>query len=300
MENGTGLDNFMGLLSQVWNLKLYTAGDTPVMLNQLIIAGLIILIGVMLARRLAALIGRRLNSLGHMTPNNVHVLQRLVTYIAYVVVILIALPFAGIPITIFAVLGGAVAIGIGFGAQNLLNNLISGLILLIEKPIRIGDIVELENEQGRVEDVGNRCVRIRRFDGIHVLVPNSYFLEQRVVNWTLISNDIRGIVTVGVAYGSPTRKVRELMLNAADEQGDIHRQPAPEVFFEDFGDNSLVFSLYFWTDVSEPVTLRRLRSELRFRIDELFAEADITIAFPQRDVHLDTRSPLDVRLHRDE
>lgn len=299
MENVGGTNRFMGILSQVWNLELYTAGDTPVMLNQLIIAGLIILVGVMLSRRLAALIGRRLNALGHMNANSVHVLKKLVTYISYVVVILIALPFAGIPITIFAVLGGAVAIGVGFGAQNLLNNLISGLILLIEKPVRIGDIVELENEQGRVEDVGNRCVRIRRFDGIHVLVPNSYFLEQRVVNWTLISNDIRGIVTVGVAYGSPTGKVRELMLQAADEQKGIHRQPAPEVFFEDFGDNSLVFSLFFWTDVNEPVTLRRLQSALRFRIDELLAEADITIAFPQRDVHLDTLSPLEVRLHQD-
>jgi small-conductance mechanosensitive channel len=300
MEKTSGLEDFMGLLSQIWNLQLYTAGDTPVMLSQLIIAGLIILIGILLARRLAAVIGRRLNQLDHMTPNSVHVLQKLITYVSYVVVILVALPFAGIPITIFAVLGGAFAIGIGFGAQNLLNNLISGLILLIEKPIRIGDIVELENEQGRVEDVGNRCVRIRRFDGIHVLVPNSYFLEQRVVNWTLISNDIRGIVTVGVAYGSPTGQVRDLMLKAAGEQTKIHHQPAPEVFFEDFGDNSLNFSLYFWTDVSEPVTLRRLRSDLRYRIDELFAEAEITIAFPQRDVHLDTLSPLQVRLQRDD
>ena len=146
------------------------------------------------------------------SQNTVFAFRKLFSVLAYVLIVLIALPVAGIPITIFAVLGGALAIGVGFGAQNLLNNLISGMILIAERPIRIGDIVELEKERGRVEEIGNRCVRIRRYDGVHVLVPNSYFLEQRVVNWTLVSADIRSVVTVGVAYGSPVEKVRELLL----------------------------------------------------------------------------------------
>lgn len=290
------LNKAITAFSQLWNLELYTTGETPVYFSQLAVAGLIILVGIFLTRRFTLALRRRLVALERLNENSAYALQKVISYIAYVVVVLVALPFAGIPITIFAVLGGAVAIGVGFGAQNLLNNLISGFILLLEKPIRIGDIVELENEQGRVEEVGNRCVRIQRFDGIHVLVPNSYFLEQRVVNWTLISSDIRGVVTVGVAYGSPAQTVRELMLRAALEEDKVHRDPEPEVFFEDFGDNALIFSVYFWTDVTVPVTLRRLRSDIRFRLDALFAEAGIVIAFPQRDVHLNTLSPLEVRL----
>ena len=284
-------------LASLWTAPLYRTGDTVVQFNQLVIAILIILFGVILVRMLSGSLMQRIGRAGALSAQQAHVMRKLVAYLGYVIVILIALPFAGIPITIFAVLGGALAIGVGFGAQNLLNNLISGLILLMERPIRIGDVVELDNEKGRVEDIGNRCVRIRRFDGVHVLVPNSYFLEQRVVNWTLKSSDVRGTVSIGVAYGSAVEKVRELILQAANEQERIdHSQWPPEVLFEDFGDNSLLFTLYFWTHVNAPMDLRRLQSALRFRIDGLFAEAGIVIAFPQRDIHLDTSSPLDIRV----
>jgi len=211
-------------------------------------------------------------------------------------IVLIALPIAGIPITIFAVLGGALAIGVGFGAQNLLNNLISGIILIAERPIRIGDIVELEKERGRVEEIGNRCVRIRRYDGVHVLVPNSYFLEQRVVNWTLVSADIRSVVSVGVAYGSPVEKVRDLMQQSAEEHEKVSKDYPVEVFFEEFGDNALTFNLYFWTSVNQPMDIRRVQSDVRFKINALFAEHNIVIAFPQRDIHLDTSKPLEIHL----
>src|SRR5690606_35147486 len=116
-------------------------------------------------------------------------------------------------------------------------------------------------------------------------------------NWALVSNDVRGTVSVGVAYGSATRKVEALMLQAANEQPTIdHSRWEPEVLFEDYSDNSLVFTLLFWTHVNAPMDLRRLQSAIRFRIDELFAEAGIVIAFPQRDVHLDTSRPLQLRI----
>ncbi len=208
------------------------------------------------------------------------------------------MPIAGIPITIFTVLGGAVAIGIGFGAQNLFNNLISGLILMVERPIRIGDIVELAGAEGRVADIGNRCVRIRRSDGIDVLVPNSHFLEQDVVNWTLNDSDIRGSLSIGVAYGSDIKKVKELMLKAAKEHPKIIQNLEILVLFDDFGDNSLLFNLLFWTKVTRPMDLRRIQSEIRFTLDATFKEAGISISFPQRDVHLDTLTPLEIRLQR--
>lgn len=283
-------------LRELWDQPLYQAGDSPVLFNQLVVALLVTAVGIWLVRRGLQSLGRFLRTRSKVTPQGAYTVQKLAAFVAYPVVILLALPVAGIPVTIFAVLGGAVAIGLGFGAQNLLNNLISGVIIIIEQPIRVGDIVELESERGRVEDIGGRCVRIRRYDGVHVLVPNSYFLEQRVVNWTLISSDVRGTVSVGVAYGSSVALVRELMLQAAREYGKLREYPPPEVLFADFGDNALVFTLYFWTDISAPMDLRRTQSELRVRIAELFSASGVVVAFPQRDVHLTTGGALSVQL----
>ncbi|MCA1767748.1 MAG: mechanosensitive ion channel [Idiomarina sp.] len=283
-------------LNKVWNTELWKAGEAQIYLSQVIIAIALIVVGVIAIRWIGASLVKRALKSNHASQNTIYAFRKLFSFLAYVLIVLIALPVAGIPITIFAVLGGALAIGVGFGAQNLLNNLISGMILIAERPIRIGDIVELENERGRIEEIGNRCVRIKRFDGVHVLVPNSYFLEQRVVNWTLVSTEIRSTVTVGVAYGSPIEKVRELMLQAAQEHDKIVQELQIEVFFDDFGDNSLNFNLLFWTEVERPMDIRRVQSDIRFKLDKLFAENDITIAFPQRDVHLDTLKPLEIKM----
>ncbi|EKE67754.1 mechanosensitive ion channel family protein [Gallaecimonas xiamenensis] len=272
-------------LASLWQLPLYQSGNATITLGQICIALAISVLGFMVVHWLTSRLHRRLGK--RMGVNGAHVLHKLVSYLLYVVIILVALPFAGIPVTIFAVLGGAVAIGIGFGAQNLINNLISGFILLIEQPIRIGDTVELEDEKGMVEDIGNRCVRIRRTDGVHVLVPNSYFLEQRVVNWTLTEAHVRGIVTLGVAYGSDLGKVKAIMLAIAAQTEQLQKEPPPEVLFDDFGDNALIISLFYWVPARVPMELKRVASGLRFRLDEAFKAADIVIAFPQRDLHLD-------------
>lgn len=288
--------DFFAKLSALWQTELYKAGDTPIYLSQVVIALFLIIMGFGIVRWLGAHLVKRALKSSSASENTVYAFRRLISFFAYVMIVLIALPMAGIPITIFAVLGGALAIGVGFGAQNLLNNLISGIILIAERPIRIGDIVELEKERGRVEEIGNRCVRIRRYDGVHVLVPNSYFLEQRVVNWTLVSADIRSVVAVGVAYGSPVERVRELLNEAAEQHEQVSKDYPIEVIFEDFGDNALIFNLYFWTSVHQPMEIRRIQSDVRFKINALFAEDGIVIAFPQRDIHFDTSKPLQIHL----
>ncbi len=286
-------------VTMLWNAELFKAGDTAVTINQLVIALLVVLIGAVVSRRLTRLIQHRLMRSRRVDQHAAALVQKLLFYLMLAVIVLVALPIAGIPITIFTVLGGALAIGIGFGAQNLINNLISGLIIMTERPIRLGDLVEVADYQGRVEEIGNRCTRIRRPDGVDVLVPNSHFLEQPVINWTLFDNTVRGSVVVGVAYGSPTREVEELMRQAVAEQDKAMTDPEPIVLFEDFGDNALTFNVLFWTAVTRPMDLRRLQSDVRYRIDQLLREAKITIAFPQRDVHLDTLSPLRVQLTGD-
>jgi small-conductance mechanosensitive channel len=129
-----------------------------------------------------------------------------------------------------------------------------------------------------------------------MLVPNSQMLERTVINWTLVDKQIRTTVRVGVAYGSPVREVERLIYEAAREHDSIKKSPAPVVIFEDFGDSALIFDLFFWCDVSGERQLREVRSDIRFRLCELFVEHGITIAFPQTDVHLDTQRPLQIEL----
>jgi small-conductance mechanosensitive channel len=199
-----------------------------------------------------------------------------------------------IPVTALAFISGAVAIGIGFGAQNIINNLISGWILMSERPVRIGDFVEIDAHRGVVEEIGNRSTRIKRVDGVHLLVPNSQMLERVVVNWTLVDRDFRTSVRVGVVYGSPVEQVKELLLKATVAQVDTLKDPPPLVVFEDFGDNALVFDVFFWCHGGGERELRTIRSDIRFRIERYLGEAGIVIAFPQRDVHLYSKTPIEV------
>ena len=166
-----------------------------------------------------------------------------------------------------------------------------------ERPVRIGDFVEVEGSKGVVEDIGNRCTRIRRVDGVHLLVPNSTMLERTVINWTLIDKNIRTSIRVGVAYGSPTHDVEDCLLQAMDENPLIKKSPEPHVIFDDFGDNALIFDAYFWVEAQGDRDLRIIRSDVRHRITELLKTAGITVAFPQRDIHLNSLSPLEIKLH---
>ena len=220
----------------------------------------------------------------------------MVFFTILVLVVITALGLLGIPLTAFAFATGALAIGIGFGAQNIINNFISGWILMAERPIRIDDFIEIDAWQGIVERVGNRSTRIRRSDGVHLLVPNSQLLERTVVNWTLVDQSIRTTVRVGVEYGSPVRLVSELIMKAVAGQAQVKTTPEPTVVFEDFGDNALIFDAYFWCDVTGEKLLREIRSDVRFRICDLFDENNVIVAFPQRDVHLDTKDALEIRV----
>jgi small-conductance mechanosensitive channel len=280
----------------IWNAELFSAGGNPIKLNQLVLAMLIILLGVWVSKRIARLVRFRLARIQRIDSHAAAVVQAVVFNVLVVIIVLAAMPIAGIPTTIFTVLGGAMAIGIGFGAQTLFNNLISGLIIMVEQPIRLGDIVQTGEHEGTIDAINNRCTHIRRSDGIDILVPNSHFLEHPVINWTLSNKTVRGSVVVGVAYGSETDRVSRIMRQTVDEHTLIHDRPEPIVLFQDFGDNALVFEVYFWSNIRRPMDLRKIQSDVRFRIDELCLAAGITIAYPQRDVHLDTLRPLDVRV----
>ena len=285
----------------LWDTLLFTApGGQAITIGQLVLVVALLLFGYLGSRFVGYLLGKRLANT-KLRPDVVYVFKRIAFFTIFILVILTALGLLGIPLTTFHFATGALAIGIGFGAQNIINNFISGWILMVERPIRIDDFIEMDDATGVVEQVGNRSTRIRRSDGVHMLVPNSQLLERTVVNWTLVDREIRTTVRVGVAYGSPVQKVAELILKAVAEQPESKTHPAPSVVFEDFGDNALIFDAYFWCDVGGEKALREIRSAIRFRISLLFDDNGIVVAFPQRDVHLDATKPLEIRmLHGDD
>lgn len=278
----------MGFLQikEVLAYTIVTISGKEITLGAVLLIPSILLIGLVITKWLIRLITKRLIA-KNTDPNIIHLLQRVFYIFAVAILLITTLDLINVPITAFAFLSGAIAIGFGFGAQNIINNFISGWILMWERPIRIGDFLEVEEAKGIVEEINTRSTRIRRVDGVHLLIPNSKLLENTVVNWTLIDSLVRTSVTVGVAYGSPVKKVAELILQATTEQKLVVIDPKPVVTFEDFGDSALMFEVMFWLDSSVEGGLRVMRSNIRFRLEELFEENGIVVSYPQRDLHVD-------------
>jgi small-conductance mechanosensitive channel len=286
----------MNEFEKFWNYPLFSlSSGAPITVSQVVITLLVIVLGWLLGRYLQRAIGRYM-TLAKVNPTVAETVKRIVFYVILVLLFITALGMLNIPITALAFVSGAVAIGVGFGAQTIINNLISGWILMSERPVRIGDFIEIDDNRGIVENIGNRSTRIRRIDGVHLLVPNSQMLERVVINWTLVDKNFRTTVRVGVIYGSPVRLVEKLLMQCAQEHPLVLQEPPPIVVFEDYGDNALIFDLFFWCQASGEREMRQIRSDIRFRIDELFGENDLVIAFPQRDVHLYAKTPIDVTL----
>jgi small-conductance mechanosensitive channel len=280
----------------LWQYPLFNLADGGALrVRQLVLVVAVLLVGYPVSKVLEKLIQRRLQKVD-IRADAAYAMQRIIFYALLVAVAMTALSLLNVPLTAFAFISGAVAIGVGFGAQNIINNFISGWILLTERPVRIGDFVEIDQHMGVVERIGNRSTRIRRTDGVHLLIPNAQMLERVVVNWTLIDDLIRTKVTVGVAYGSPVKLVADLFMQAVERQPEVRAEPRPAVILEDYGDNAIIFESFFWCEVGGERQLRQIRSAVRFALDELFKEHGIVIAFPQRDTHLDTLSPLEIRL----
>jgi small-conductance mechanosensitive channel len=195
----------------------------------------------------------------------------------------------GVPLDRLTLVVSALGVGIGFGLQNIVNNFVSGVILLFERPIRVGDLIQLEGLFGHVSTIGIRASKVRTFDGSDVIVPNGDLVSARVTNWTLADKKRRIDFPVGVAYGTDPTRVLEILLQIAKEHPEVLEHPEPEALFRSFGDSSLDFALRCWTESDRG--LFAVQSDLAVGINAALAEAGIEIPFPQRDLHLRSVDP---------
>lgn len=209
---------------------------------------------------------------------------RFIKYIVYLIVILITLSSAGIDITILLTASAALFVGIGLALQELFQDLIGGVFIILDKSLLVGDIIEMEGKVCRVFEIKLRTTRALTRDDKVMIIPNHKFISEVVYNYTQNHKTTREFVKVGVAYGSDTLLVKEVLLQCAGEHPGILKDPEPFVMFEDFGDSALLFSVHFY--VSDSFVDPKIKSSMRFRIDQEFRKKTISIPFPQRDVHL--------------
>jgi len=291
-----GIIDVWDAIGSAWNYELASDGDLSITVRKIITALLIVLAGFAFSKALSRWLGKQVLRRLDFDPSATATIQSLFYYVLLVMFTLFALKVVRVPLTAFTVLGGAVALGVGFGSQNLINNFISGLVLLAERPVKVGDLIQIGDMYGNIEHIGARSTRVRTGSNLEIILPNRVLLQEKLINYTLSSDKVRTLVEVGVAYGTNPALVTKQLRRAAIETGRVAKDPPPIILFKNFGDSALVFEVHFWIRMRTAMDRLQIESAVRYRIDQLFREENLTIAFPQQDVHLDMSSPLTVQM----
>lgn len=275
------LDPFFNIL----NYTIFTLGEARITPLNIFYLLLLTVALFWLSNKLKSLLIDRVLT---RTPLDIGAQQAIGTIVRYLLLLvgfLVILQTVGINLTTLNVLAGAIGIGVGFGLQNIASNFISGLIILFERPVKVGDRIEVNNVNGRVMSIGARSTRIRTNDNITIIVPNSKFIEENVVNWSFENNIVRFRVPIGVAYDSDLKLVKKILLQIAEDNADVLKEPKSAVRLINFGDSAIDLQLWVWTKAK----LQRkgaFISDINFSIWEKFREYEIEIPFPQTDLHV--------------
>lgn len=258
-------------------------------------AGLALTLFLYLAGLLSRLAERRIAGTDALTPSVQALANKFVRVFLYVLGFVLALESVGIDLTAFAVFGGAVGLGIGFGLQKVVSNLVSGVILLLDRSVKPGDVIAIGDTFGWINTLGARYVSVITRDGTEHLIPNEELISQRVENWSFSDRMVRQKVPVGIDYGADVHKARALAVEAADGVDRVLKEPKPVCHLIEFGDNAVVLELRFW--INDPQNgVANVRSAVQLRLWDLYHENDVVFPFPQRDLHLRSSVPINVNL----
>jgi small-conductance mechanosensitive channel len=281
------------VLEQVQNVAtspIFHINQTPISLTSLLVFAVALALFVLLARFVARILMKRIFARLHLHIGTQYTLTRLTEYILVAIGAIIAFQVIGINLSGLAVIFGLLSVGIGFGLQNVTSNFVAGLILLFERPIKIGDRVTVGDTEGDVEEINIRSTTIRSLNNISIIVPNSEFISSRVTNWSHGDLKIRMDIQVGVSYQSDLDTVLLALREAAEENPNTLETPKPEVLLDGFGDSSWNMRLRVW--LRNPKRYYPIRSDINCAIVRKFRHYNVEIPFPQRDLHV--RSPLPV------
>ena len=271
-------------LSHLFTTQFFVIGDKKLSLSSIVVLILLALAVFIVSHFISEGIKRGLLVRMGMSRGSREAVGAVIHYLLAALGFLIVLQTAGINLSSITVLAGVLGIGVGFGLQNLASNFISGVTLLVEQPIKVGDFIEVDKLLGTVEKISIRSTIVRTIDGVFVIVPNIRFVENNIINWSYQDPTCCIHIPVGVAYGTEPVLVTEALLAAARMESGIVYNPSPKVWFKSFGDSSLNFELLVWID--EPENSEPIKSTLHFRIEHEFRERGLEIPFPQRDVNI--------------
>jgi small-conductance mechanosensitive channel len=276
---------FIEWLKSIWGKELFSLGETTFTLQTLIILSFSLFLLFYLTSKLKKLLVNRVFPRYGLSEGLSQSIAAIVRYAIVVVGLVIIFQASGIDLSALGILMGALGIGIGFGLQNITNNFISGIVILFERPIKVGDRVEVGDISGDIIKISARATTIITNDNIAVVVPNSDFINSTVINWSLNDRNVRFNFPVGVAYKEDPARIKRLLLEVAQANPGVLENPPPDVLFDEYGDSSLNFILRVWTNEysNKP---KVLKSQLYYAVFEKFREHGVEIPFPQRDVYL--------------
>ena len=278
-------DEFAQWLKTSWQVLTFSfkIGKTNISLLLIIEVVALLAVAFLFSKQLRKVLKARLAKT-RLDEGVQYTILRLIHYGIVAIVLYQATKMIGIELTGLAFVVGILSVGIGFGLQSIANNFVSGLILLFERPIKPGDMINVGDTQGRVQEIKMRATTIVTRDNVTIIVPNSQFISDEVTNWSHRDPKVRIHIPVGVAYGSDVKLVTELLLQVAKEHPQVIDEPSPNVWFVGFGDSSLNFELLAW--IVNPPLRKQVISDLNYAIDDAFRQHDVTIPFPQQDLHL--------------
>lgn len=279
--------NSAAVFSSMWDLlqkSIFTVSGQGISVMSFLYFVVVIVLSVVLSRLLVRFLKRNVYSQTEIERGAQYTLSRLVRYVTITIGFLIALQMIGFDLSVLAVFGGLFGVGIGFGLQNIFSNFASGIILMLERPIQVGDTVELDGILGKVEEIRFRVAVVNTFDNESIIVPNSHLVSEEVTNWSYGGDSrLRLRIPIGVDYGTDIQQVEDILLEIADEEEKVMPEPEPQVFFKEHADSSLNFELRVW--IPSPQERIKVRDNIRREIDRRFNEAGIGIPFPQTDVY---------------
>ena len=284
--------DLMGYIDHILNFRLFQIQQTPVSVSSLFMFLLVIVVFLILSRILCRIFLKRVMDRMSLEEGTRYNLTRIAHYLIMLTGALVSFQFIGIDLSGLMMVFGLLSVGIGFGLQNITSNFISGLILLFERPIKVGDRITIGDTEGDVMEISMRSTTIRSLNNISIIVPNSEFVSSQVINWSHRDLKIRLDIDVGVSYGSDLEKVLNCLREVAAQNEEVLSKPRPDVLHLGFGDSSWNMRLRVW--IANPKRHPVIRSAINCAIVTKFRENNIEIPFPQRDLHV--RSPLPVPL----
>ncbi|HAH36529.1 MAG TPA: mechanosensitive ion channel protein MscS [Algoriphagus sp.] len=279
------VSNFIDWLEELLNISLINLGESKLTIGLLLTLIFSFIALFVISEWLRRLLVNKILKRYDITTGTRQSIGTMVKYLLILAGIFSILQTNGIDLSAFGVLAGAIGVGIGFGLQNVTNNFISGLIILFEQPIKVGDRIEVGDVTGDVIKISARSTMIVTNDNITIIVPNSQFIDSQVINWSHSDRMVRFNFPVGISYKENPQRVKEILLDVAKKNPGVLNTPETDVLFSDYGDNSINFTLRVWTSeyINRPNVLK---SQLYYEVFKRFGEEGIEIPFPQRDLHL--------------